>query len=139
MHYRKEYRDFVKAALSTESTYEDFTVLPAWAQNISARDLPVIGVATPTEAKDLLDHGTSVRQTRLLVLAKMVGGDEIEDTLDDLSDSLERSVMSAVNSEKIECLLTGTSIEVDAGGENRVGSLTMEFSVTKWLVEPLTD
>tara|TARA_R100000789_G_scaffold100343_1_gene109910 strand:- start:2930 stop:3349 length:420 start_codon:yes stop_codon:yes gene_type:complete len=139
MHYRSTYRGVVRMALAAEPAFASFTVLSAWAQNIDEKTLPVLAVATPTEAKDLPALGESARDTQLVVVAKIKGADELEDDLDDLSDLIERAVITALDTDARQCELRNTSVQIDGGGESRVGTLTMTFSVQAWLIEPLTD
>ena len=139
MHYRSIYRGVVRMALAADPAFASFTVLSAWAQNIDEKTLPVLAVATPTEAKDLPALGESARDTQLVVVAKIKGADELEDDLDDLSDLIERAVITALNTDARQCELRNTSVQIDGGGESRVGTLTMTFSVQAWLIEPLTD
>ncbi len=139
MHYRSTYRGVVRMALAADPAFASFTVLSAWAQNIDEKTLPVLAVATPTEAKDLPSLGESSRDTQLVVVAKIRGADELEDDLDDLSDLIERAVITALDTDARQCELRNTSVQIDGGGESRVGTLTMTFSVQAWLIEPLTD
>ncbi|WPZ24867.1 hypothetical protein UM399_11905 [Sulfitobacter pontiacus] len=139
MHYRSIYRGVVRMALAADPAFATFTVLSAWAQNIDEKTLPVLAVATPSEAKDLPAHGESNRDTQLVVVAKIKGADELEDDLDDLSDLIERAVITALHTDQRQCELRNTSVQIDGGGESRVGTLTMTFSVQAWLIEPLTD
>ncbi len=139
MHYRSIYRGVVRMALAADPAFADFTVMSAWAQNIDEKTLPVLAVATPTEAKDLPALGESARDTQLVVVAKIKGADGLEDDLDDLSDLIERAVITALDTDARQCELRNTSVQIDGGGESRVGTLTMTFNVQAWLIEPLTD
>lgn len=139
MHYRSTYRGVVRMALAADPAFDTYTVLSAWAQNIDEKTLPVLAVATPTEAKDLPALGESARDTQLVVVAKIKGADEIEDDLDDLSDLIERAVITALDTDARQCELRNTSVQIDGGGESRVGTLTMTFRVQAWLIEPLTE
>lgn len=139
MHYRSTYRGVLRMTLMADPAFAGFTVLSAWAQNIDSKTLPVLAVATPREAKDVDSHTSSLRDTQVVVLAKINGGDEIEDEMDDLSVAIESATITALDTDQRQCQLGNTEIKVDGAGENRVGSLTMTFSVSQWLAEPLTD
>jgi hypothetical protein len=139
MHYRSTYRGVVRMALAADPAFASFTMLSAWAQNIDEKTLPVLAVATPSETKDLPTIGESERDTQLVVVAKIKGANELEDDLDDLSDLIERATLTALDTAKRKCELRNTTVQIDGGGESRVGTLTLTFSVQSWLIEPLTD
>lgn len=139
MHYRSTYRGVVRMALAADPAFASFTVLSAWAQNIDEKTLPVLAVATPGETKDLPALGESARDTQLVVVAKIKGGNALEDDLDDLSELIERATLTALDTSTRQCELRNTTVQIDGGGESRVGTLTMTFSVQAWLIEPLTD
>jgi len=138
MHYRKDIRATVKAALAADTQFDAYTVRSAWAQPDDDSEYPIIGVATPRETKGLSDHSSSERVTNLTVAAIMRGGDDIEDQLDDLSGVLEQLVIDAVGTQEIECDLRETDINLDGSAGGRLGMLTMTFAVTQWLAEPFT-
>jgi hypothetical protein len=138
MHYRNGYRAAVKAAVAADAAFANYTIISAWAQNIDADTLPAFGVATPHEAKTIETHDSSTRVTQLMVVLKVSGGDELEASLDDLSEDVERIVIPTVEKPDVECVLRDTRIELDGGGANRVGSLTMDFAITNWFADPLT-
>jgi hypothetical protein len=138
MHYRIGYRDAVKTAVAADAAFADYTIISAWAQNIDADTLPAFGVATPHEAKTIETHDDSTRVTQLMVVLKVAGGDDLEDKLDDLSHDVERIVIPAIQQPDVECILRDTRIELDGSGANRIGSLTMDFAISIWLIDPLT-
>jgi len=138
-HYRKIYRDTVRSALQADAAFTDFTVMSAWAHNLDIDDVPAFGVATPQETKRLDSLDSSERETQLVVILKIKGGDAIEDLMDGFSELVEPIVITALSGPASECLLTNTTTKVDGGGEVRVGTLTMEFSVKAWLAEPLAE
>lgn len=138
-HYRARYRDIVKAALSASARFGSFTTKSAWAQNISAEDLPVFGVATPHETKNRDSLDTSERDTTLHLVIKRLGLDGIEDLLDDDSQAAETLVLEALEAEGIQGDLTQTEIRLDGGGEQRAGALTMTFRISAHLLEPISD
>jgi len=139
MHYRAEYRALARAALLADPTFEDYTLLSAWVRDIDPSTLPVLHVATPRETKEQDTHTSSTRVTTLMVIAKIKGGDAIEDKLDELSTVVETVIGTALDSAERACLLGDTEVTVDGGGEKRVGTLIMRFSITFWPAEPLTE
>ncbi|WP_428924992.1 hypothetical protein [Marinibacterium sp. SX1] len=141
MHRRSEYRAIAKAALSAHADLASFTVMSAWARDIDPKTLPVFGVATPGETKRLDSLDTSERACTLMVVLKILGGDDIEDRLDVLGDAAEAAILSAMAQQlgpERPCTLTDTEVVVDGGGTRRVGTLTMKFEVMAWLVEDLS-
>lgn len=138
-HYRTEYRAALLAALQVDPVFADFTTLSAWVRDIDAQTLPVLAVATPREVKDRDALETSQRDTTVMVVVKIKGGDDLEQVLDDLSMRVEQLAIPALETAARPCFLTDTEVVVDGGGERRVGTLTMKFLVTAWLAEPLSD
>lgn len=137
-HYRSNYRTIVRTAVTGSAAFTGVKVLSAWVQNISADDLPVLGVATPIERKERDSLDSSARETVLKVVLKRLGGDTIEDTLDADSQALETLIEAAFTSASVAAVLEETSIEVDGAGDRRVGSLVLTFRVSAFLAEPLT-
>ena len=138
MHRRSQYRAAVRAALVAEPVFAGFTVLSAWSQNIDKDTLPVLGVATPSETKDVDTLGSATVDTQLVVVAKVSGGEDLEDALDDLSEPIELAVIGVLDDEERQCQLRMTDTVLDGAGEKRVGTITMTFSVVCWPAEPLT-
>lgn len=111
--------------------------MSAWARNIDDKALPVYAVATPNETNQIDGLESSERGTTVMTVIKIKGGDEIEDTLDELSSVVEKMVVPVLAIGGRPCLLTDTETAVDGGGDRRIGTLTMKFAVTTWLAEPL--
>ncbi|MCL4069004.1 hypothetical protein M3484_20820 [Pseudomonas sp. GX19020] len=137
-HYRSRYRAVIQAALTASPRFADFTVRSAWAQNISAEDLPVFGIATPVESKNRDSLDTSERETTVHIVFKRLGLDDIEDILDEDSAAAETAILDALQASGIQGDLAQTEIRLDGAGEQRAGSLTMTFRLMAFLVEPLT-
>lgn len=131
-HYRSEYRKVVREALQVEPALGGYTYLSAWAQKIDPSQLPVFGVATPNEASSRQGGDTVHRITTLQIAARFRGGDDIEDDLDDLSLAIEAAVLTALDPVSHIAELSRTSASPDAGGEQRSGTLLMEFTITRF-------
>jgi hypothetical protein len=136
-HYRSAMRTGLRAALAADPDFGALRQLSAWAQDIDAASLPFLAVVTPRETKDLDSLDTSLRDTTLVVILKRLGGEALEDQLDDDSAALERICLSALGSLDVEAELLSVDIQLDGKGEQRLGSLTMTFRVRQWLPEPL--
>jgi len=130
MNRRILFRQLVRAAVTADARLGSFTQLNAWAGNISAETLPVIGVVTPQEriTPDTLDMFE--RGTLLQVIAKRMGGDELEDLLDDDADAIEIAATSAIMAEGYRCLPEDLTITLNGDGEQRIGTVMVNFRVT---------
>ena len=137
MHYRAIYRSLVRAAMLASPEFGAFNARSAWAQKIDPEELPVFGVATPRETKDLEGHGTSTRSTHVIVVLKRLGGDDLEDVLDLDSEAVERIVLTAMLADPERMVaLTDTEVTIDGSGAQRVGTLQMTFRAEFWPLEP---
>ena len=137
MHYRKALRAAVRAAIEAHADLSEFTFKSAWSQNMDRSEYPVIGVATPQETKDVIAQNVSERTTRLQVAAKIEGGDTLEDELDDLSELLERLVITTLQTDQIEVDLRDTEMPIDGSAGDREGLLLMTFAVMQTLNDPI--
>jgi hypothetical protein len=136
-HYRSAIRAGLRAALAADPTYGAVRQISAWSQNVDAASLPIIGVVTPKEIKDLDGLKTSERETTLLVVLKRIGGEDLEDQLDDDSAAIEIVALTALSGMDLGAELMATDLTLDGSGERRVGTLTMTFRLRQWLPEPL--
>lgn len=129
-HYRAGYRDAVRRAIEGDSDFLDFTFLPAWTQKIDPSQLPVFGVSTPSEGSSRQGGNTVHRITTVRVSMMILAEEDIEAELDDLSLPVEALVLAALDPISHIVELTRTSTVPEAGGEQKIGTLLMEFSVT---------
>ena len=137
MHYRAVYRSLVRAAMLASSEFGAFNARSAWAQKIDPEELPVFGVATPRETKDLDSQDNSTRSTQVIVVLKRLGGDDLEDVLDLDSEAVERIVLTALLTDPERMVtLTDTEVTIDGSGAQRVGTLQMTFRAEFWPLEP---
>lgn len=134
---RKALRQAVRDVVYGLSIFDNFTVLESWGQSLDPEALPVVGVMTPTERVEGLDGSTLRRGTTVVVHFAMVGGDGLDDQLDDYADTVE-SVVYAVLKNRAEPLFGVDSIDVDvkSAGGKRMGSATLTFSETRYSPEP---
>jgi hypothetical protein len=131
-HYRSVYRSTVRATLQGSPEFQDCTFLSAWSENISADLLPVIGVVTPSERNSPDTHGSNEKSTLLQVVLKRLGGEDIEDRLDDDSAAMEVLVPAALRGAGVSGVLEETTTAVNGDGDRRIGTLTMSYRVTSW-------
>lgn len=135
MHHRKKARSVSRAALAV--ALPEFTDLPALARDTDQKNLPEFSVATPIERKDLDGHESSARVVDLIVAARIQGGDDIEDELDDLSARIELAILEVSNLAD-QCLLSEVQTQSDGAAGRRIGGVYLKFQLTFWLSEPLT-
>ncbi|MFD1913802.1 hypothetical protein [Halodurantibacterium flavum] len=137
MHPRREIRTRARDALREAPRFRRFTFLNAWAQNIDARSLPAIAVATPVERSRLVSHGTVERVTTLVVVVKRLGQDGLEDELDEdeaaIGDALTGALLTVLR--LIE--LREVQVSVNGEGAQRVGTLQLTFELTWHWSAPL--
>lgn len=135
-HYRSGYRTLVAGAVAASPYFAGMTRLSAWVDGFNATSLPAWFVATPRERAARVSHGTSQRDTDLVVGIKRLGTDDIEDVLDADSAVVEQLVIAALRTQERDCETGEINIKVDGGGEQRVGTLTLTFRITGWLPDP---
>lgn len=132
MTYRAEYRAAALAALKADPRLGRLTQISAWAGNIDAATLPVLGVVTPQERATPDTHGQFQRSTLLQVVVKRLGRDDVEDVLDEDAASVEAAVIAAIMTRDIQCFPEDLTVAVSGDGEQRVGTLIVNFRVTSW-------
>lgn len=132
IHYRAEYRAAVRSAIEGYSEFLDFAFLPAWSQKIDPSQLPVFGVSTPAESSSRQGGDTVHRVTTVQVSMMILADDDIEAELDDLSLTLEAVVLAALDPVSHIVELSRTRAVPEAGAEQKIGTLLMEFSVTRY-------
>jgi hypothetical protein len=133
---RKLIRAAAKLALGEAAALDGFSEISAWVQSVSVDTLPAWAVATPFERRDRQSQDNAQEDLTLAVVVKRVGGDDIEDLLDDDSGAIEAAIVPALRSAFRQCELAQTEITLDGDGARRVGTLTMAFTVTYWVDDP---
>lgn len=107
-------------------------VLSAWAQEIDAKALPVIGVSVPAESRRELAQDTVEQDFRAVVVVKIAhpGGDSpyTEDALDDIAEGLADPIEAALMADGRDVALISSAIEVSGAGSPRIGTLTLTFA-----------
>lgn len=138
-HYRRAIRDTAVAAMAAAPAFQGFTQMSAWAQGLDLRSLPVWGIATPREVKAITGLEDAERAVDLVLVLKRAGGDDLEDLLDEDSHAAEVAIVPGLRAATYDSsFLRSSEIRLDAGGEKRVGTLTMTFQIKVWTEEPLT-
>lgn len=137
-HPRVAYRAAIRAAFEVAPGLAGVTVVKAWRFPRDTDGLPAIGVATPRERVDGSTGSSVDRVVEIAVVLKVVGGDDLEDTLDAYSEVIEAEVIDVLAALDPQPPLYGlttidTSIEADAN--QRVGHLDMRFEATRFADE----
>ena len=132
MNSRKAWRAAALQALQASPRLYTLTTISAWTGNIPAKMLPVFGVVTPQERATPSTHSSMERSTLLQVVIKRLGGDELEDTLDEDADAVEAAICAAIGGRGVQCLPEDITVALNGDGEQRVGTLISTFRVTTW-------
>lgn len=127
---RSQIRARARAALSANPRMSGFTQISAWAGNISAEQLPVIGVVTPGERISPETFSHYERATTLQVVAKRMGHDDLEDILDLDADAIDAAVLQSFALLRIDCMPVSVSFTLNGEGEQRIGTVVAEYRVT---------
>lgn len=135
-HYRSEYRRLVREALAAHPRFSGFTIMKVWPGNVDDETLPVIGVLTPQEPSARDTQKTVTKRTLLQIALRRLGDDEVEDTLDDDSETIEEVVIAALRRQDLRCILEDTSTISHTSSRKNVGTLVMSFRVQSWRPEP---
>lgn len=131
-HYRSEFRAEVRAALAVHARFAGITIMRVWPGSVDTATLPVLGVLTPQERSTPDTQKTTSRGTLMQIALRRLGGDEVEDVLDEDSDAIEAVVISTLRRPDRNCVLEDTSIVSNSEGHSFVGTLVMSFRVTSW-------
>lgn len=129
MSRRSEFRAAARAALAADARMGALTQLSAWAGNIPADILPVIGVVTAQEdvEPETLEHFR--RSTLLQVVVKRLGADDLEDELDADADAIEACICPAFLGRGWHCVPASLSIVLNGEGEQRIGTVNAGFRI----------
>ena len=131
-HYRSEYRALALDALAAHGRFAGFTAPKVWPSGLDAESLPLIGVLTPQDRSERDTHSSSRRSTLLQVGVRRLGGDDVEDVLDEDSFHVEAIVIAALQTRSVGCVLEDTSLVSNSQGEANVGTLVMSFRLTSF-------
>ena len=137
-HRRASIRAALRLALSVAPRFAEFEIIPAWTSSVDARSLPVLGIATPSETKDQDTHQAAERAITIIVVLKRLGGEDIDDVLDDDSDHVEGMVLATLRTLGIDAQLDRTDVSADGSADRRIGTLTMTFRAFVQTPDPLT-
>jgi hypothetical protein len=130
MTNRSEFRSIAKAALAADLRMQAIKQLSAWASNIAAEDLPVLGVVTPQERISDNTFDTFERSTLLQVVVKRFGTDDMEDVLDEDAEAIEAAVFGALMAQGFNTRPEEVTITLNGEGEQRIGTVVVTFRVT---------
>lgn len=124
-------RKALRAALRADlvSLFPTHNFRPAMAFASGDEGVPEMTVRIAREDVEEIDVVTVSRTRSVHVLWRDLGGDELEDTLDDTADALEAAVMERLAAlEGIQRWgLATTDFNIDAKAARRLGTLTMTF------------
>lgn len=133
---RATFRVQVKSVLEADAYFADWTAAWAWSQTLDADQLPIYAVATPQERREPDAHEVARCDLTLVVILKRLGGEDIEDLLDEAGDAAESAVIAAIRTPHVQCELSNTGVKIDGSGGQRVGTLDLTFGVTYWVENP---
>lgn len=131
-HYRSEYRATARAALAAHPRFTDVTILKVWPGSVDDETLPVLGVLTPQEPCAADTHKSTTRRTLMQIALRRLGGDEVEDLLDEDSEIIEAIIIAALRRPDLRCVLEETSVVTGSQGYSFVGTLVMGFRLQSW-------
>lgn len=136
MHARAALRQSVRDAIVAHERFADFTLVRRWSSSIDAATLPAFMVATPEEQPRRVAVGQVNRLIELRVSLRRLGGDDLDDVLDDDSAILETIVLPLL--EEVapgEFDLTLIETKVNEEANKSLGMLDMAFSVVRRTAE----
>lgn len=111
----------------------DHRPIRAWAQKIDPGFLPCFGVATPAETSTREAQDCVQRRTTLQVAVKAFGADDgLEAAMDGLSLAVEAAVLAALEPLALMVWLERTGSTIEAGGMQKLATLTLEFAVVRF-------
>lgn len=127
---RPAFRAMARAALAADARMSAITMLSAWAGNISASELPVIGVVTPQERSQAQTLEDFEKSTLLQIVVKRLGAEDLEDVLDADADAIEACIVAAFLQAGFRCLPEDTTFTLNGEGEQKIGTVLVSFRVT---------
>ena len=122
-------RALARAALAADPRMSGFAMLPTWTGTVMAEQLPVIGVVTPQERVDPQTLDCFQCALRLQVVAKRLGGDDLEDLLDLDAAAIEASVTAAMLGQGLRCLPEEIVTTLNGEGEQKIGTVLVTFGL----------
>lgn len=130
MSRRSDFRALARQALAADPRMGDVTQISAWAGNISADALPVLGVVTAQEnvQPESLSHFS--RSTLLQVVVKRLGGADPEADLDDDADAIEACLCPFFAAQGVMLLPEKVTFTLNGEGEQKIATITADFRVT---------
>lgn len=130
MSKRADLRALARQALAASQHLQGVKQISAWAGNISATELPVLGVVTPQETVQAETLSHFMRGTLLQVVLKRLGTDDLEDRLDEDADAIEIAICAAFGAARLMCVPEKVSFVLNGEGEQRIGTVMADFRVS---------
>lgn len=148
MHKRQAIREAIKAKLLNQTLAEERVhlnrVIPLFDKSWFS-ELPAILIYTRSEASEVnlsapLEY-RRVTSVAVELLASMTEGDGVDNTLDDMSDIVERILLQDETLVGIvsNFVLASSNMELRGDGEVTVAAISMDFQATWYQNEPRED
>jgi len=136
-HHRKIIRDAVAAVLTTADTAAGDKVYTSRSRPVPEQTLkqsPVLSVYTADEtSRKTADSHALERVLMVSIEGLAAGGDDLDDTLDNLAEQVEAAINANPNPDNLlteSLALTGTTSEISSRGNLQVGAFRMDFECT---------
>lgn len=131
MHVRKRLRDEAKAALATAVTAVSGRVGGERAYSRSSAQLPAIEVSTPEHSYGRIADTVFGHMISLEVTILATGHSDMEDTLDGIAETVEATMLGAVQSAPFDASIMdiASAFEAADGAVSQTARLTIAFSV----------
>lgn len=134
MHYRQQIRDAVAALLLEAETAAGVNVFTSRARpvlEILQKREAVLSVYTADETSERSPDGYLLARTLTVSIEGMAGGgDDLDDALDDMAAEVEAAIDADLTLGGLlsdEMVLTATTSEITARGNQQVGAFRMDF------------
>lgn len=134
MHYRKQIREAMKAALlgQTDAGANVFTTRARPVLEVLQKREMVLSVYTADERSERDGTGYNLNRTLTLSIEGMAGGgDDLDDILDLLAEQVEAVAFANKTLSNLlaeDLVLESTTMEISARGNMQVGAFRMDFS-----------
>lgn len=129
MNGRIRFRQIARAALAADPRMGSFSQISAWEARPDADRLPLLMVVTPMEKATQATLSNFERSTVLQVGVKRLGGEDLEDLLDEDADAVEGAICRAFQEAAIICLPEEVTVTINTDGEQAVGTLISSFRI----------
>lgn len=134
MHYRRRIRDAVRDRLTAANTLAGPNVFTSRAKpvlEVLQRREAVLSVYTADEASESTDDAHLLVRTLTVSIEGMAGGgDDLDDTLDDMAEQVEAAIAADDTLGALlhrHMVLTATTSEISARGNMQVGAFRLDY------------